>query len=172
MKQHEAVEVEAGVVFGAQRECRKGVLQRGLQIGLRCRHIGQVQVPAAIVRHLAGVVQGVGLRQARGMACMRRVACHAACALPVAANPGFLKPADMAQFPERRIALRRQGHAQLRAQCRLVRGQPGLCAGTGGAQQASQRLGTRSSGRLRSLPARARSIGQKLHVTLRHCKAP
>ena len=112
VEQGQAVEVQAGVGFRCRRQQGQGLLQAGGQVGAGGGEIGQGQVPAAGVGHLAGVVQGIGTRQAPLRPGMVRFAVQAPVPLAVAGDPPVLEPAHVARFPQGRVELRRVGHGQ------------------------------------------------------------
>ena len=74
---------------------------------------GQIERKAAVVRHPARVPPAVGLRLDGSQPGVVRVATGALRALQVAGDPPLLKPADVAQLPQRRIdaGRRRNVHA-------------------------------------------------------------
>jgi hypothetical protein len=107
--QRQAVEIQRPRVGAVQcLQAGQGLLQLSGELGAQGVGIGQLQLPAAVVRHRARVIEpvvGVGL-------CGARIGVPAQVPLRVAADPVLLEPADMAQFPERRIELGVQRHLQ------------------------------------------------------------
>ena len=66
-------------------------------------HRGQVQRPTRVVSNAARIPPAVGIRFDGRQAHLARQAPRPLPALHVAACPPFLKPANVAQFPQRRI---------------------------------------------------------------------
>jgi hypothetical protein len=124
VEQREAEEIQAGVVFGGVSEQGQRVAQAGREVGAHGVGIGQIELPARVVRHQAGVVERVGVHAAGGLACRvarrLRVGVHAQVALRVPSQPPVGKPADVAQLPERQVQLGRTGDAQAWAERVLV----------------------------------------------------
>ena len=89
-----AHEVAQALVLRFAREARQRPFEDLSQVSTRCGQVGQRQIPARVVRHVRGVVQRVSTRENRRR---QRLA------LLVAKAPMFLEPADMADFPERRV---------------------------------------------------------------------
>ena len=110
MKQTQAVKIKCIVLIAGFAEQIKRALQRVQQVGANIVGIGQGQAPADVVRHMARVPPLVSVGFNRCRAGVGRLAARTQRALHVAANPPFLKPADMAQLPQRRVDGGKPGH--------------------------------------------------------------
>ena len=140
MKQHQTPEVKGIIVAARLRQQIQGVGLYGRQVALGGFCAGQGQVPARSVGHGARIKQRIGAWQVRRVAHASRVGPRTACALGVAGNPPLLKPADVAQLPERRVEFSRVPNSQ-RGQGMLPSLQQAQCARTRGLQCGGQRRG-------------------------------
>ena len=112
MEQAEAVEIKPRVCFFSPLQQLQRALQSLQQVLPAGCHVGQIQLPAAGVRHLRrvppAVSAGLDGRQQRAMG----LTLIAQMAQQVAADPAFLKPAQMPELPQRRVERGQQGHRQ------------------------------------------------------------
>jgi hypothetical protein len=114
VQERKTVEVQRlRVVLRGQKVQRAGEDLGHFGAGAVC--IGQGQLPALQVRDPAGVVERISVRAQRRRAAGLRVGLNAARALAVAADPVVLEPADVAQFPQRRVQRGPQGTASPRS---------------------------------------------------------
>jgi hypothetical protein len=112
VEQRQAEEVQCVVAFRCGGEQRQRFGQARGQIGARRSKVRQIELPTRRVCDPARVIQRVGLRQAAGGTWVIGVAVDAVRTLAVAGKPVVLEPADVPDFPERRIELRRTGNRQ------------------------------------------------------------
>ena len=144
VEQAQAVEVQAVVVFRAgqkQVEALRQAIRQVCPCGLRT---WQRQIPAGGLCDVAGVVQRVGVAPHGGQAQCEGVGRSAAQALGVAPDPVRLEPADVPQFPQRRVQLHALRHHKIP---RCQRGFKEIEGGQGvaarGLQGLPQHVGTR-----------------------------
>ena len=116
VQQHQAEEIQRLVGLLSPllhaRQQNQRVVQLGPQIVAGGLDIGQGQGPAAVVRHPAGVVERIGIGAA--IRSPRQIGVGAPTLLPgrKPRQPPGLEPADVAQFPQRRVELGVQRHLQ------------------------------------------------------------
>ena len=151
MEQCQAVEVEGVVAFVRRRDEQiERRLQRVDEVLTRRAEIGQLELPAVVVRQPRRGVAAVGIAQDRRQLGVVAVAALAAMALQVARDPELLEPADAPQHPQRRLELGALRHLQAGAES--------LFAGSNRTQRMIARVDQRQRQQVFPGPAHARRI--------------
>jgi len=134
------------VVGVGPRKHLQGLFKPPSQVVARRDRIRQRQAPTRRVLDPARVVQCIGIGQARGRAWRVRIGSDSARTLRIAPDPVLLKPADVTEFPQRRIDFGGIGDLQGgRAQRALVAGKRAQRVGAAFEQRRAQLLAVAAS---------------------------
>ncbi|MBX3618949.1 MAG: TIGR04348 family glycosyltransferase [Rhizobacter sp.] len=145
VQQRQAEEIKRLIAAAGPAQQGQRFVELHGQVVARGGGIGQGQLPAAVVRHTARVVERIGLAARRQEPRRVGVGTLTERTLGVACDPERLEPADVPQFPQRRVELGAQRHGQAR-QRTLVGGEGGQRVGAAGGQRLGDTLGRTPAG--------------------------